>query len=140
MKQWLALAGLLFVTAAHGQGLQESVTAVWVHDVPGPPQGDFWHPAAEHILRSFTDPASIYPNVEVCARPLTLATPHCTSVCWEFKGDSHGDGQPSTECQRPQRARLAPNDQVDTLAKTGVSVWLKSKICGIGQWIGLSGC
>jgi hypothetical protein len=31
-------------------------------------------------------------------------------------------------------------DQVDTLARTGVSVWLKSKVCRIGQWIGLSGC
>jgi hypothetical protein len=31
-------------------------------------------------------------------------------------------------------------DQVDTVAKTGVAVWLKSKVCGIGQWIGLNGC
>jgi hypothetical protein len=72
MRPWLALTGLLFIGAAHGQSLQESVTAVWVHDVPGPPQGDFWHPVAEHILSSFTGPASIYPNVEVCARPLRV--------------------------------------------------------------------
>lgn len=110
MRRWLALAGLLFIGAAHGQNLQESVTAVWLHDVPGPPVGDFWHPVAERLLSSFTDPASIYPNVEVCARPLTVASPHCSSVCWEFKGDSHGNGQPSTECQRPLRIRLLPND------------------------------
>lgn len=110
MRPWLALTGLLFIAAAHGQTLQEAVTAVWVHDVPGPPQGDFWHPVAEHLLSSFTDPASIYPNVEVCVRPLTVASPHCTSVCWEFKGDTHGNGQPSTECQRPLRVRLVPND------------------------------
>ncbi len=111
MKPWLALAGLLFIAAAQAQTQQESVTAVWVHDVPGPPQGDFWHPVAEHLFSSFTDPASIYPNVKVCARPLTAATPHCTAVCWEFKGDSHGNGKtPSTECQRPLHLRLVPND------------------------------
>jgi hypothetical protein len=122
MRPWLALTGLLFIGAAQGQSLQESVTAVWVHDVPGPPVGDFWHPVAEHLLSSFTDPASIYPNVEICARPLTVATPHCSSVCWEFKGDSHGNG--------------------DTLAKTGVSVLAEEQ--GLRDrtvdWIGLNGC
>jgi len=110
MRPWLSLAFLLVSAPAGAQSLQESVTAVWVHDVPGPPSGDFWHPAVEHLLSSFTDPASVYPNVEVCARPLTVATPRCTSVCWEFKGDSHGNGQPSMECKRPLRVRLPPND------------------------------
>ena len=110
MRPWLPLVFLLVGAPAAAQSLQESVTEVWVHDVPGPPTGDFWHPAVEHLLSSFTDPASIYPNVEVCARPLTRATPHCTEVCWEFKGDSHGNGSPSTECQRPLRVRLPPND------------------------------
>lgn len=31
-------------------------------------------------------------------------------------------------------------DEADTLGKTGLAVWLKSKVCGIGQWIGLAGC
>ena len=110
MRPWLVLTLLLACAPAGAQVLQESVTEVWVHDVPGPPQGDFWHPVAGHILSSFMDPASIYPNVEVCARPLTVATPHCARICWEFKGDSHGNGQPSTECQRPLRVRLVPSD------------------------------
>jgi hypothetical protein len=31
-------------------------------------------------------------------------------------------------------------DKFDTLAKTGAYVWLKSKVCGVGQWIGLRVC
>lgn len=107
---WLVLTLALFASPAHAQSLQELVVDVWVHDVPGPPQGDFWHPVSEHLLSAFTNPASIYPNVMVCARPLTAATPHCSSICWELKGDSHGNGQPSTECRRPLRVRLVPND------------------------------
>jgi len=111
MRPWLLLAFLLITAPADAQRLRESVTAVWVHDVPGPPTGDFWHPAVEHLLSSFTDPASIYPNVEVCARPLRVETPSCTRICWEFKGDSHGDGKhPSTECQRALSVRLLPDD------------------------------
>lgn len=110
MKLWLALILLLVAGPAGAQALQEVVTDVWVHDVPGPPQGDFWHPVSEHLLSAFTNPASIYPNVMVCARPLAAATPHCSSICWEMKGDSHGNGQPSTECRRPLRVRLVPND------------------------------
>jgi hypothetical protein len=110
MKRRLALMALLFIAPAGAQSLQESVTEVWVHDVPGPPRGDFWHPVTEHLLSAFSDPASIYPNVMVCARPLTVATPHCSSICWELKGDSHGNGQPSTECRRPLRVRLVAND------------------------------
>src|SRR6185437_6029485 len=110
MKRRLALMALLFIAPAGAQSLQESVTEVWVHDVPGPPRGDFWHPVTEHLLSAFSDPASIYPNVMVCARPLTVATPHCSSICWELKGDSHGNGQPSTACRRPLRVRLVAND------------------------------
>lgn len=110
MKLWLAVTLLFVAGPAGAQALQEVVTDVWVHDVPGPPQGDFWHPASEHLLSAFTNPASIYPNVMVCARPLTAATPQCSSTCWEMKGDSHGNGQPSTECRRPLRVRLVPND------------------------------
>jgi len=110
MRPWLPLAFLLIAGPAGAQSLQESVTTVWVHDVPNPPQGDFWHPVAEHLLSSFTDPASIYPNVEVCARPLMRATPRCSSICWKFKGDSHGNGQPSTECQIALHIPLVPND------------------------------
>jgi hypothetical protein len=110
MRACLALALLLFAGPVAAQSLQESVIDVWVHDVPGLPQGDFWHPAAEHLLSVLTDPASVYPNVMVCARPLTAATPHCSSICREFKGDSHGNGQPSTECRKSLHVRLAPND------------------------------
>jgi hypothetical protein len=31
-------------------------------------------------------------------------------------------------------------DEVDTLARAGAYVWLKSKVCGIGQWLGLKAC
>jgi hypothetical protein len=111
MRAWPLLAFLLITGPAYAQRTREVVTHVWVHDVPGPPQGDFWHPAVEHLLSSFTDPASIYPNVEVCARPLRVETPSCTRICWEFKGDSHGDGKhPSTECQPGLRVRLLPDD------------------------------
>ncbi|HEY2035734.1 MAG TPA: hypothetical protein VGG96_01885 [Steroidobacteraceae bacterium] len=110
MRPYLVLTLLLLGGPAAAQSLQESVTDVWVHDVPGPPQGDFWHPVSEHLLSAFTDPASIYPNVMVCARPLTVATPHCSSICWELKGDSHGNGQPSTECRRTLHVRLVTND------------------------------
>lgn len=110
MRPWLPLMLLLIPPAAGAQTLQESVTDVWVHDVPGPPQGDFWHPVAANLLSMFSHPGSVYPNVMVCARPLTVAAPHCSSICWEMKGDTHGDGQPSTECQRPLRVRLLAGD------------------------------
>jgi hypothetical protein len=58
----------------------------------------------------FTNPASVYPDVMVCARPSQSATPHCSSICWDLKGDSHGNGQPSTECQRLLHVPLVPND------------------------------
>lgn len=110
MRAWPLLALLLLGSVAGAQTLQESVTDVWVHDVPNPPEGDFWHPVISHLFSSFTHPTSIYPNVMVCARPLTLATPHCSSICWGFKGDTHGNGQPSTECQQQLRVRLVAGD------------------------------
>jgi hypothetical protein len=110
MRPWLALSLLLVTGPAGAQALQQSVTAVWVHDVPGPPQGDFWDPVSEHLLSAFTHPASIYPDVMVCARPLQIAKPHCASICWDLKGDSHGNGQPSTECRQSLHVPLVPND------------------------------
>jgi hypothetical protein len=54
MRRCLALLAFLVIAPAGAQSLQESVTGVWVHDVPGPPQGDFWHPVTEHLLGAFT--------------------------------------------------------------------------------------
>ena len=58
MRSRLVLTLLLFGGPVAAQSPQESVIRVWVHDVPGPPQGDFRHPVAEHLLSAFTDPAS----------------------------------------------------------------------------------
>lgn len=111
MRAWLALTLLLVTGPVGAQSLQEVVTHVWVHDVPGPPVGDFWDSAAGHLLSTFTNPASVYPDVMVCARPVRVAAPHCTKICWDLKGDSHGDGKhPSTECQQPLHVPLVPND------------------------------
>lgn len=111
MRPWLALTLLLVTAPADAQTLQEVVTDVWVHDVPGPPRGDFWDPAAEHLLSTFTNPAGVYPDVMICARPATVAAPRCTAICWDLKGDSHGDGKsPSTECRQSLRVPLVPND------------------------------
>ena len=111
MRPWLALTLLLVAGPVGAQTLQEVVTAVWVHDVPGPPQGDFWDPAAEHLLSTFTNPASVYPDVMICARPARIAAPRCSSICWDLKGDSHGDGKnPSTECRRSLHVPLVQND------------------------------
>lgn len=111
MRPWLTLTLLLVVGPAGAGTVQEVVTDVWVHDVPGAPGGGFWDPAAEHLLSTFTNPASVYPDVMVCARPARVATPHCTKICWDLKGDSHGDGKnPSTECQQPLHVPLVPDD------------------------------
>jgi|SRR6185437_1631089 len=111
MRPWLALTLLLVTRAVGAQTVQEVVTDVWVHDVPGPPGGGFWDPAAAHLLSTFTNPASVYPDVMVCARPATVAAPRCTKICWDLKGDSHGDGKhPSTECQQSLHVPLVPND------------------------------
>ena len=111
MRPWLALTMLLVTGPVGAQTVQEVVTDVWVHDVPGPPGGDFWDPAAEHLLSTFTNPASVYPDVMLCARPASVAAPHCTKVCWDLKGDSHGDGKhPSTECRQSLHVPLVPSD------------------------------
>ncbi|HEX5461356.1 MAG TPA: hypothetical protein VFX20_15435 [Steroidobacteraceae bacterium] len=111
LAPWLALTLLLAAGPAGAQVLQEVVTDVWVHDAPGPPQGDFWDSAAAHLLSTFTNPASVYPDVMICARPARVAAPHCTKICWDLKGDSHGDGKhPSTECQQSLHVPLVPND------------------------------
>ncbi|HZT01646.1 MAG TPA: hypothetical protein VFA39_05205 [Steroidobacteraceae bacterium] len=111
MRPWLALTLLLGAGPLHAQTLQKVVTHVWVHDVPGPPEGQFWDSAAGHLLSTFTNPTSVYPDVMVCARPAKVAAPHCSKVCWDLKGDTHGDGKhPSTECQQPLHVPLVPND------------------------------
>lgn len=111
MKPWLALTLLLVASPVGAQSVQEVVTDVWVHDVPAGPGGGFWDPAAEHLLSTFTNPASVYPDVMICARPAKIAAPHCTKICWDLKGDTHGDGKhPSTECRQSLHVPLVPND------------------------------
>ena len=111
MKPWLALTLLLVASPVGAQSVQEVVTDVWVHDVPAGPGGGFWDPAAEHLLSTFTNPASVYPDVMICARPAKIAAPHCSKICWDLKGDTHGDGKHrSTECQQPLHLPLVPGD------------------------------
>lgn len=111
MRPWFALALLLLAGPAGAQTLQRIVTGVWVHDVPGPPEGQFWDPVGEHLLSTFTNPTSVYPDVMICARPATVATPHCSKICWDLKGDTHSDGKTrSTECQQPLHVPLMPGD------------------------------
>lgn len=111
MRPWLALTLLIAAGPVDAQSPQEVVTGVWVHDVPGPPEGQFWDSAAEHLLSTFTHPTSVYPDVVVCARPATIAKPHCSKICWDLKGDTHGDGKHrSTECQQPLHVALLPDD------------------------------
>lgn len=111
MRPWLALTLLLVAVPMGARAGQEIVTDVWIHDVPGPPGGGFWDPAAENLLSTFTNPASVYPDVMICARPATVAAPHCAKICWNLKGDSHGDPkQRSTECQQPLHVPLAEGD------------------------------
>lgn len=111
MRPWLALTLLLVAGPVDAQTLQRVVTDVWVHDVPGPPQGQFWDSVGEHLLSTFTNPASVYPDVMICARPAKYAAPHCSKICWDLKGDTHGDGKHrSTECQQPLHVPLVPGD------------------------------
>jgi hypothetical protein len=45
---WLLVAISTPAGVASSQGAGEVVTEVWLHDVPGPPTGDFWHPGGGH--------------------------------------------------------------------------------------------
>jgi hypothetical protein len=97
-----ALSILPSVTWA--QGVQEVVTDVWVHDVPGPPTGDFWHPA---ILNGL----NVYPNVMVCLRPMVGGSRSCAAVCRNVQGDTKLGGRlRSKECRRSLRQVLRSGD------------------------------
>lgn len=101
------LCPLSWGRAASQAPSEETVTEVWVHDVPGPPQGDFWDPVSQHLLSVFTNPASVYPDVMVCARPLAGGKPTCTGVCWNLQGDTKLGGKlRSQECRLPLLIRL----------------------------------
>jgi hypothetical protein len=101
------LCPLSWERAASQAPSEETVTEVWVHDVPGPPEGDFWDPVSQHLLSVFTNPASVYPDVMVCARPLAGGKPTCTRVCWDLQGDTKLGGKlRSQECRLPLRVRL----------------------------------
>jgi hypothetical protein len=97
------------VDAAVPQGTQEVVTQVWLHDVPGPPSGDFWHPS--EALNVF-NLRGVYPNVILCARPLQGGSSTCAAVCMSFQGDTKLGGKlKSNECQRPLHLVLPANDR-----------------------------
>jgi hypothetical protein len=89
----------------------EVVTDVWVHDVPGPPQGDFWDSVTGNLFSMLGNAGAIYPDIELCARPVRGGTPQCIDVCWDVQGDTKmGRRLASEECQRPLRVTLPPND------------------------------
>jgi hypothetical protein len=114
------------------------VTDVWVHDVPGPPHGDFWDPPSEHLLGAFVNPASIYPDVMLCARQYGGGKPTCTAVCWDLQGDTKlGGSQRSKECQRPLRITLPAKEhrmqlRVSEMNRLGDRVWEQAIIAEVG--------
>jgi hypothetical protein len=106
---WLLVAVSTPAGVASSQGAGEVVTEVWLHDVPGPPTGDFWHPAG--ALNVF-NLRSVYPNVVVCARPFLGGSSSCAPVCMSFEGDTKLGGKlKSTECKRPLHLVLPATDQ-----------------------------
>ncbi|MBL8270113.1 MAG: hypothetical protein JNL55_27195 [Steroidobacter sp.] len=103
---------------------QQLVTDVWVHDVPGPPQGDFWDSTISSALGLFSGKAGIYPDVTVCMRPFAGGDRSCTSVCVDLQGDATlgGDGK-STACRRSLRVTLPAQDprlQIEVLEMDNV--------------------
>lgn len=87
------------------------VTEVWVHDVPGPPQGDSWDSALSSVVGLLAGQAGIYPDVMVCASPFSGGARSCASVCWDLQGDATlGGRQRSTQCRQPIRVSLAAGD------------------------------
>lgn len=114
-KAWVSLLCLLGVALAPCARADvvswEVVTDIWVHDVPGPPEGDFWDSVMGNLLGVFGNAATIYPDVMVCARPMAGGNPKCTEVCWDLQGDTtRGAKLASVECKRPLRLKLPPND------------------------------
>jgi hypothetical protein len=80
---------------------QEVLQSVWVHDVPGPPQGDFWDSVTRSALGILMGQASIYPDVRVCVTTSQRAHA-CTEVCPNAQLDTTlgGPGK-SQACQLP---------------------------------------
>jgi hypothetical protein len=106
---WLLVAISTPAGVASSQGAGEVVTEVWLHDVPGPPTGDFWHPGG--ALNVF-NLRSVYPNVVVCARPFLGGGSSCAPVCMSFEGDTKLGGKlKSTECKRPLHVVLPATDR-----------------------------
>jgi hypothetical protein len=106
---WLLFTVSTPAGVAWSQGAQKVVTAVWVHDVPGPPKGDFWHPAGAFNVLNLK---SVYPNVELCAHPYLGGERVCASICWSFEGDAKLGGRlKSKECQRPLHLVLPASDR-----------------------------
>jgi len=100
---WLLSAAGLTMTvrpAAPQVVAQEVLQSVWVHDVPGPPSGDFWDPVTRSVFGILTGQASIYPDVRVCVTT-TLNGHACTEVCRNAQLDTTlgGPGK-SQSCQR----------------------------------------
>lgn len=119
------------VSGAGSQVTQELVTEVWVHDVPGPPTGDFWDPVIGNPLGMFSGSgfAGVYPDVMVCARPLGGGARSCTSVCWNMQGDTKLGGKlRSEECRRVLRVALPQTDrrlEVDVLEMDKIGYQLR---------------
>ena len=107
-----ALLVLALAICASRATAQEIVTEVWVHDVPDPPDRDFWDSVLGNLFSAVTNPASIYPDVVVCARAPSGATRTCTQpVCWDLQGDTkRGGAGKSTECRRKLRLTLPARD------------------------------
>jgi hypothetical protein len=98
---------------AQAQTTQKLVTEIWVHDVPGPPQGDFWDSVVGNVFGTLANPASIYPDAMVCVRPLagTDRDFSCTSVCRNLQGDARLGGRlKSEECRLPVHVTLRRKD------------------------------
>lgn len=92
--------------------MQVLVKGVWVHDVPPPPQGDFWDPVLGSVIGLFAGRAGIYPDVTVCARPANASVTgriRCAPVCVDLQGDSTINAE-STACQRPLEIALPVGD------------------------------
>lgn len=103
---------ILALVLSTGAGAQELVTEVWVHDVPGPPTGDFWDSALASAFGLFAGKAGVYPDVMVCMRPFPGGIRSCTSVCVDLQGDTTlGGSGKSTACRRPLRVTLPATDR-----------------------------
>ena len=100
----------LLVHAAQAQMAAHVVVEdIWIHDVPGPPQGDFWDPIIANLFSVLANAGTIYPDVKTCAKSSAGATT-CAELCPDFQGDAKRAPTPSEECRRPFELALPPND------------------------------